>query len=214
LSQLVKKSNSHLIKNQQFTDERHESDLQILWVALMPLIIVILGLLVAFIVYRKTTKAELSETKHNLNSECNRLDLRLSELLESQIKNMDLLQEKDDNDNQINALSEPDHSIPLNILTELHRMKNRLAAMPQETKGLKPLGKAVYRIEENLIKKGYEVIDLLNQPYVDGMTVNQEYLFDENLAADERIISKVVKPQINFNGVITQVADVIVSIGE
>jgi hypothetical protein len=132
--------------------------------------------------------------------------MKLTELLESQVETMDLLQPR--------STAEQEHSIPLKVLTEIHRMKNRLAAMPQDTKGLKPLGKAVGRIEENLKEKGYEMIDLFGEKFIDGMTVNQEFIFDENLSLDEKIISKVVKPQINFNGTLIQLSDVIVSIGE
>jgi hypothetical protein len=136
----------------------------------------------------------------------------LVELFESQVDAMALIQSS--TKSQGTAPLPENHSIPLKVLTELHRMKNRIYAMPADVKGLKPLEKAVGRIEEALKDKGYEMIELLNQPYVEGMTVNQEYVFDENLNADEKVISKVVKPQINFDGVITQVADVIVSIGE
>lgn len=214
LSQLIEKTNSEFINYQNSADGAHASDLQNLWIGLIILIIITLGLLVSFVLFRKTTKAEISATKYNLDSECNKLDLKLTELLESQVETMALLQTQSVSDDQKNVEKEKEHSIPLKVLTELHRMKSRLAAMPQDTKGLKPLEKAVGRIEESLFEKGYEMINLLDQTYLDGMTINQEYLFDENLSADERIISKVVKPQINFNGVITQVADVIVSIGE
>jgi Tfp pilus assembly protein PilN len=214
LSKLIDKTNADLNSFQSSSSEKHESNIKNLWMSLTVLLLITLVLLISFVLFRKSIKAELSDTKHSLDSECNKLDLKLTELLESQVESMVMLETQNDNDAQGSSTAEPDHSIAFKVLTELHRMKNRLTKMPQDTKGLKPLGKAVGRVEESLLDKGYEMVELLNQPYLDGMTVNQEYLFDETLSANERIISKVVKPQINFNGVIAQVADVIVSIGE
>jgi TolA-binding protein len=214
LSKLIDETNSDINSYQNTTSDEHATDIKSLWMSLIALLVLTLGLLIGFMLFRKTTKAELSATKHSLDSECNKLDLKLTELLESQVETMSLLQTRNDSNVQISTAVNKDHSIPFKVLTELHRMKLRITTIPEGTKGVKPLGKAISRIEESLMEKGYEIVDLLNQPYVDGMTVNQEYLFDESLSADERVISKIVKPQINFNGVITQVADVIVSIGE
>ncbi|MFT6834187.1 MAG: hypothetical protein ACJA0H_000214 [Francisellaceae bacterium] len=214
LSKLIDETNADINSYQNTSNDEHATDIKSLWMGLIALLILTLGLLIGFMLFRKTTKAELSATKHNLDSECNKLDLKLTELLESQVETMTLLQTQNDNDVQTSTAVNQDHSIPFKVLTELHRMKLRITTIPEGTKGVKPLGKAISRIEESLMEKGYEIVDLLNQPYVDGMTVNQEYLFDESLSADERVISKIVKPQINFNGIITQVADVIVSIGE
>jgi DNA repair exonuclease SbcCD ATPase subunit len=206
LSKLIDETNSDIKSYQNTSSNEHATDIKSLWMSLIALLVLTLGLLIGFMLFRKTTKAELSATKQNLDSECNKIDMKLTELLESQVETMDLLQPR--------STAEQEHSIPLKVLTEIHRMKNRLAAMPQDTKGLKPLGKAVGRIEENLKEKGYEMIDLFGEKFIDGMTVNQEFIFDENLSLDEKIISKVVKPQINFNGTLIQLSDVIVSIGE
>jgi hypothetical protein len=214
LRQLIETNNVDINNYQSSVFEEHENSIRALWSSLIFLLILTLILLIGFTLFRKATKTELLQARHNLDSEFNKFDLKITELFESQVETMSLLQATSDSGVQKSAMAEPDHGMIFKVLTELHRMKNRLAKMPPDTKGLKPLEKAVERIEENLMEKGYEMVDLLNQPYVDGMTVNQEYLFDESLSPDERIISKVVKPQINFNGVIAQVADVIVSIGE
>ena len=93
-------------------------------------------------------------------------------------------------------------------------MSKRIGRMPPDTKGLKPLAKALERLVENLGDEKYQIVELLGREYVDGMVVNQEIIIDETLAADEKIITNVVKPQINHNDIIVQVADVVVSIGE
>lgn len=173
----------------------------------------LLLLLVSWLIYRlfKSERNVLDELgqAHKLHQEeYTALDLKLSDILESQINSVPTADQG--SDEQV----EPDHSIPLKVATEIHRMRKRIDKMPDTTKGIKPLSKAVDRIEESLSEKGYEMIDLLGQQYVEGMTINHEYVFDEELSPGEKIISKVVKPQINYNKAIIQIADVIVKIGE
>ena len=113
-----------------------------------------------------------------------------------------------------NGESDTDHSLPLKVATEIHRMRKRIASMADDTKGIRPLTKALERLVENLDEQNYEIVDLLGQKYVDGMSVNQEFVPDAELQPGEKIITKVIKPQINYNDEIIQVADVVVSMGE
>jgi hypothetical protein len=206
LNKLVDKNHAASVDYQNSSLYQQESNYKTLWFFLILLFLLTIILLISLIWSRKSNEKKITVANQYLGSELNKFDKTLVELFESQLDAMALIKN--------NAPLPENHSIPLKVLTEVHRMKNRISSMPVDVKGLKPLEKAVGRIEETLKDKGYEIIELLNQSYIEGMTVNQEYLFDENLNADERIISKVVKPQINFDGVITQVADVIVSIGE
>ena len=64
-----------------------------------------------------------------------------------------------------------------------------------------------------LKEKGYELIDLVGQPYVEGMNVIVEDAeVDETLPPGESIISYVRSPQVNKDGKMIQAAKVIIKI--
>ena len=108
---------------------------------------------------------------------------------------------------------EPDHSLPLKLADEIHRMRKRLAALPEETKGLKPLTKSLERLEEELQEQGYEIIDYTGLKYTENMSVKAQLVPSDDLEEGQSIISKVLVPQINFKGVSIRMADVEVSVG-
>jgi len=153
---------------------------------------------------------KITQAREELDGEYNALDLKLSEMLSKQIEIQSMIGQ---NSSKI-AVDAVDHTLPLKVATEIHRMRKRIASMPDDTKGIKPLTKALERLEESLSDNNYEIIDLLGKNYVDGMVVHQEIVVDDSLSVGEQVITKVVKPQLNHNDKIIQVADVIVSIGE
>lgn len=106
-----------------------------------------------------------------------------------------------------------DHSLALRLADEIHRMRKRLSALPEDTKGLGPLKKSIERLEGELADQGYEIVDLTNKPFSDGLNVVARFIPDENLSPDERIISKVIKPQVNYRGSVVQVSELEVSTG-
>ena len=108
---------------------------------------------------------------------------------------------------------EPDHSLPLKLADEIHRMRKRLAALPEETKGLKPLSKSLERLEEELQEQGYEIIDYTGIKYTENMSIKAQLVPSDDLEDGQSIISKVLVPQINFKGVSIRMADVEVSVG-
>ena len=112
-----------------------------------------------------------------------------------------------------NQQHEPDHSLPLKLADEIHRMRKRLAALPEETKGLKPLTKSLERLEEELQEQGYEIIDYTGLKYTENMSIKAQLVPSDDLEEGQSIISKVLVPQINFKGVSIRMADVEVSVG-
>jgi chromosome segregation ATPase len=153
---------------------------------------------------------KITQAREELDGEYNSLDLKLSEMLSKQIEIEALAAS---NSSKVDV-DEVDHSLPLKVATEIHRMSKRIASMADDTKGIKPLMKALERLQETLFTQNYEIINLLGNNYVDGMVVNQEIIVDDSFSVGEQVITKVVKPQVNHNDKIIQVADVIVSIGE
>ena len=109
--------------------------------------------------------------------------------------------------------SELDHSLPLKLADEIHRMRKRLAALPEDTKGLKPLSKSLERLEDELSEQGYEIIDHTGMEFSENLSIQSRFIPSDDLEQGQSIISKVVTPQVNFNGVMIRMADVEVSVG-
>jgi hypothetical protein len=86
--------------------------------------------------------------------------------------------------------------------------------MPDDTRGLKQLTKALQRIKDTFKLNGYEMIDMLNKPYNDGMKVVANFVTDDTLESGQQIITRIIKPQINYNGIMIQSAQIEVSVGE
>jgi septal ring factor EnvC (AmiA/AmiB activator) len=107
-----------------------------------------------------------------------------------------------------------DHSLVLKVADEIIRIQKNLSSMDPETKGLKHLEFAVERIQDNFKENGYEMVELLNKPYNQGMKVSAKFKPDNTLKRGEQIITRIIKPQVNYNNVIIQEAQVEVSVGE
>jgi len=107
-----------------------------------------------------------------------------------------------------------DHSLALKVADEIIRIQKNLSSMDPETKGLKQLEFAVDRIQDNFKENGYEMVELLNKPYDQGMKVSAKFKPDNTLKQGEQIITRIIKPQVNYNNVIIQEAQVEVSVGE
>jgi hypothetical protein len=152
---------------------------------------------------------QIIKTRETLEAEGIKLDSKLIELFEKQL---DVLKQAPmDHDSK---KDETDHTLPLQVGQEIHRMRTRIANMPEDTKGIGALRNSLNRLEEQFNDNGYELIDLLGKPFVDGMNVNARFVPSDDLNPGEQIITKVIKQQINFNGVLIQAAQVEVSTGD
>jgi hypothetical protein len=105
------------------------------------------------------------------------------------------------------------HLLPFKVADEIIRMRQRIASMPSDINGIAQLSKSLDRLEEELNILGFELPVLLNKPYSEGMTVHARFIQSENLKSGEKIITKVIRPQINYKGQLVQVAEVEVSSG-
>ena len=155
------------------------------------------------------TTNKLEDTSSKLESEQLKLDQKLIELYESQ-----LVKQKQENTSTSKKDEDIDHSLALKVGDEIIRMRKNLSSMPEGTKGLKQLSKALQRIQDTFKVNGYEMIEMLNKPYNEGMKVVANFVPDENLEEGQQIITRIIKPQINFKGVMVQSAQIEVSIGE
>lgn len=189
---------------------------QIYWLAAF-CIVIILSLTIYYLLIRRIQKSKLSvedkiaNTRKLLEEEAVKLDGKLVELLETQLKIID-----DERQQSISGLQneEADHSLALKVADEVTRIQNNLGRMDSNIKGLKQLSGAVKRIQDNFAAKGYEIVDMLGNNYNDGLKITPSFMPSDELEAGQQIITRIIKPQVNFEGVMIQSAQVEVSVGE
>lgn len=150
---------------------------------------------------------QIEQTRSNLESEALKLDNKLIELLESQLKILQSEKEHSSTDTQ------EDHSLALKIADEVTRLERNLSHMDESVKGYKQLKAGLKRIKDNFTASGYELVELLNQPFHEGMKVKADFITDESLNSEKQFISKVIKPQVNYKGKMIQSAEVEVKQG-
>ena len=110
-------------------------------------------------------------------------------------------------------LKETDNLFPFKVADEITRMRQRISSMSPDINGIMQISKSLDRLEEELNIMGFELPILLNKPYSDGMTIHARFIQSENLKSGEKIITKVIKPQINYKGQLVQIGEVEVSSG-
>lgn len=102
-----------------------------------------------------------------------------------------------------------DHNLALKIADEVTRLQSNISRLDPTTKGIKPIQKGMERIFNNLLANGYEVTDLIGHKYDEGLALDViNFLDNKDLENGERIITKVVSPQVIYNGKLIQRAQV------
>ena len=153
-------------------------------------------------------ETQIKNTKKSLEEESIKLDSKLIEVLDTQLK----LKQEEKQVVSTYSTVDIDHSLALKVADEIVRMQKNISKMDEETKGLKPLVKGIERIQANFASNGYEMVNLLNKDYDERMNIDViNFITDENLTEGRKIITSVIKPQVNYNGVLIQRAQVDVS---
>lgn len=209
-------TNSETTTNKKFTQVDNSLSKNSLWSIIGILgAIIISGLVYWLVSKRQTTdktdvEAQISKTKKTLEEEGIKLDTKLTEVLETQLK---LVQEERAKI-PANKSEEIDHSLALKVADEIVRINKNLSNMDANTKGLKQLSASVKRIEDTFAANGYDMPEILNKPFDARMKIIvANSIADENLKDGEEIITKIIKPQVNYKGVMIQSAQVEVSVG-
>ena len=153
-------------------------------------------------------ETQIRNTKQSLEEESVKLDNKLIDILETQLK----VKQEESKAQPISSSAKEDHSLALKVADEVVRMQKNIAKMDSSTKGIKPLSKGIERIQNNFAANGYEMINHMNKEYDERMNIDViNFITDENLSEGNRIIAAIIKPQVNFNGVLIQRAQVDVS---
>ena len=106
-----------------------------------------------------------------------------------------------------------DHSFAKRIANEMTTLSNTLSQMDEKVRGYKHLKRSLKKLETSLHSNGYEIIEYLNKDFKETMNVTASFISDENLNEGQAIITKILQPQINYNGKLIQAAEVQVSQG-
>lgn len=153
-------------------------------------------------------ETQIKNTKKTLEEESIKLDSKLVEVLESQLK---LKQEEK---TPTKEAEEKDHTLVLKVADEVTRILMNLEVMDKEIRGYKHLKKYSESILDNLKAYGYEIPVLIGQPYSQGLNMVATLEFDENIEQGKQIIKRIIKPQVNYNNKMIQAAKVIVAFNE
>jgi hypothetical protein len=159
---------------------------------------------------RTDVLSEIEKTKKELQQENIRLDLKLIEVLDNQLKNS---KPSEIIGNSIEP-STIDHSIPLKVADEITRINAYANTLDPNSQDAKALKSSVKRLINTFKASQYDIIDLLGQKYDDGMKVIViNAVEDKNLKQGEEVISRIIKPLVKYNGEQIQAAQVDISIG-
>lgn len=149
----------------------------------------------------RSAQEGLESAQKAMQEESIKLDSKLVELLDKKIEVT-----------PVSSTSEQtDHTLALKVADEIVRIETNLSRMDESIKGHKQLKKAVERIRANFMANGYEIVDMLGKPYVEGMKATPNFIPDETLKEGEQIITGIIKPQINYKGIMIQSAQITVS---
>ena len=135
--------------------------------------------------------------------------------LHSDNKRLQTLADSNQNsqNNADNSQSITDHSFAKRVADEIVRMQTNLSRMDESIKGFKQLNASVRKLEQSLNSNHYQLEGLLNKAYDNGMNLQTTFIEDENLKEGESIITRIIKPQINYKGKLIQAAQIEVSQG-
>ena len=207
----VKIEDSHKFTKQSIADLNKTVSQNTLYWIIAVLVVALLVLLVFVLLRKQLFKqktdldSNLQETRKVLEEEGVKLDNKLIEVLETQLKII--------NSSNSGAEKEADHTLALKVADEIIRIQKNLTRMDEKTKGLKQLTASVKRIQDNFASNGYEIVEMLGKAFNDGMKVSANFVPDEDLETGQQIITRIIKPQVNYKGVMIQSAQIEVSQG-
>jgi len=206
----VKEDNKNQISSLDKTIAKTISDRTLYWIIA---ILILLLILVAVFFFLRSKVSEqqdslssVKDTQEKLENEAIQLDTKLIHILEQKLE---VAQQ------QPQQTKEVDHSLPIKLSEEIHRMRKRLITMPDECeREKKVLSRRLESLEEKLNDMGYEIVNLEGKAYDERMTLNVLNIVEsKELKQDENNISRVIKPQVKFKGEIIQPGDIEVTQG-
>ena len=152
----------------------------------------------------------LQAAQRQLQEESVKMDDKLLALLEGQMATARTAHVTNSVDNAV-ATDAAGHDFVLKVADEITRIEMNLAHMDQSIKGYKQLKRSLERMKTNFMANGYEVVEMLGHAYHEGLKATVDFIDDETLEKGIRVITRITKPQINFEGRMIQAAQITVS---
>jgi hypothetical protein len=185
------------------------------WIIVFLTLTVVLAVL--FILLSRRQKSDKSQLLEQLNQARSNIETNLVAEFSKQTKLMETqlgIMETQAKANVSSGKAEVDHSLALKLADEINLIERNINLMDAKTKGIKQLTASVVKLKDNLEANNYEIPELLGKPFHQGMKVIvTNSLPDENLAKGEEVITRIIKPQVNFNDKMIQTAQIEVSVG-
>ena len=210
-------ANSETTTNQKFTQVDNSLSKNSLWSIIGILgAIIVSGLVYWLVSKRQTTDKtdfidKLSKTKSSIEETLISEFGKQAELIETQIT---LLEEQNKKTPSSIIETDIDHSLALKVADEITLIERNISLMDSNVKGLKHLSRSIDKLKDNLLANGYELPLLLGKSYNQGMKVIiSSSIPDDNLEEGVEIITKVIKPQVNYKEKMIQTAQIEVSVG-
>jgi len=151
---------------------------------------------------------QIQKTSKLMREEQIKLDGQLIKLIDSQMQLM-----KDKVQSSSAKTEEIDHTLALKVADEIVRIEKNINRLEGNEKKIKPIIKGLERIRDNFAVNGYEMVQLINTEYDDRMNIDViNFINDDNIPAGKQIITRVIRPQVNYKGVLKQKAQVDVSL--
>lgn len=107
--------------------------------------------------------------------------------------------------------TEADHRLVCSLADRIAFMETTLDKMDPSVKGYRHLKHSLTQMKDNLAAEGYEIVDMLGKPYHDGLKGTVSFEEDGTLEKGARIITNVIKPQVNYRGEMIQASQITVS---
>lgn len=178
------------------------------WIIASVILIVLIAIVFVTLRYkvidqRKIFGEEIEKTRKNLQEESIKVDGDLVRLFESQIA----IEKESRGDDESTS-----HALPLKLADEIHKMRKRLGSM-DENHNVKVLKKRIESLEDTINDMDYSIEALEGTRFDEGMNIEARFIPDESLATNEQIITRVIRPQVNYKDKMIQSAQVEVSQG-
>lgn len=110
------------------------------------------------------------------------------------------------------ASSDSEQQLIKTLADRITFMEMTLYKMDSSVKGHKTLVNAISQMKNNMQANGYVIVSMLGTEYIEGTSyASVSFVDNDEVPAGKRIITKVIKPQIDYKGVMIQAAQIEVS---
>jgi len=145
---------------------------------------------------------QIKKTSEILRDEQIKLDGQLIKLLDTQMQLMNA-----ERQTSFAKAEEVDHSLALKVADEIFRIQKNIDAMNDGIPGRNQIQGALRRMKENFEANKYEIVELLGKKYDTGIIASSTFIPCEEGQLPGTIVG-IIKPQINYKGVMIQQAQI------